>query len=303
MISVVICTFNPRPDYFASTLAALNSQTLQAEEWELVVVDNCSNPPVVLPTAGIGQRKLVVENQPGLTPARLRGIKECMGDLIVFVDDDNVLHPEYLAEAQRLAKQRPELGAFGGTASVIYEQDPEPNFRCLADSSSLYRPLKQAQWSNLYLNDTTPFGAGLCVRKTVAEAYAKMVSSDPIRRSLDKVGDQILLCGDTDLAWTAVDMGLGCGVFPELQFDHLISAKRVSPRHLLREVEGFSYSWLLLHRLRRLPLNGILSCESLSQKALWWWSYLRQSPVARAISMARRRGQARAAAVLLPSGD
>ena len=47
MLSVVICTHNPRPDYFPRCLNALRSQTLSPDLWELVVVDNRSDGPGV----------------------------------------------------------------------------------------------------------------------------------------------------------------------------------------------------------------------------------------------------------------
>jgi len=46
MISVIICTHNPRPDYFSRVLAALRQQTLPLSEWELLVIDNQSAEPI-----------------------------------------------------------------------------------------------------------------------------------------------------------------------------------------------------------------------------------------------------------------
>ena len=39
------------------------------------------------------------EDELGLTPTRLRGIAEAEGDLLVFIDDDNILTPDYLERA------------------------------------------------------------------------------------------------------------------------------------------------------------------------------------------------------------
>ena len=44
---------------------------------------------------------IVREDTLGLTPARLRGIRESKGDLLVFVDDDNVLDVDFLEVALR----------------------------------------------------------------------------------------------------------------------------------------------------------------------------------------------------------
>src|SRR5437870_757728 len=97
-VSVIVCTHNPRDDYFARCVAGLESQTLPRERWELIVVDNAS-------AAGRGPRedlswhpfvRLLPEATLGLTPARLRGIRDATGELLVFVDDDNVLDADFL---------------------------------------------------------------------------------------------------------------------------------------------------------------------------------------------------------------
>jgi len=43
-ISVVLCTYNPRADYLQRCVAGLKAQTLAQSAWELVVVDNNSQP-------------------------------------------------------------------------------------------------------------------------------------------------------------------------------------------------------------------------------------------------------------------
>ena len=43
-VSVVIPTHNPRMDYLRRVLEALRQQTLPCEQWELLFVDNNSQP-------------------------------------------------------------------------------------------------------------------------------------------------------------------------------------------------------------------------------------------------------------------
>src|SRR3954468_7009251 len=97
-LSVVICTHNPRPDYLYRVIDSLKAQTLPRHRWELLVVDNASAKlPIEArdlawhPSAGIAREEAL-----GLTAARIRGIALTAGDLIVFVDDDNVLASDYL---------------------------------------------------------------------------------------------------------------------------------------------------------------------------------------------------------------
>src|ERR1700731_4167104 len=102
MLSVIICTHNPRLDYFQRCVDGLRNQTLSCQEWELLLVDNRSDEPVAdcVDLSWHPVTRVVREEAPGLTAARLRGIRESRGDLVVFVDDDNVLDRDFLEVAQ-----------------------------------------------------------------------------------------------------------------------------------------------------------------------------------------------------------
>jgi hypothetical protein len=45
-LSVILCTHNPRPDYLSRVLASLRGQTLPAEQWEFLLIDNASRQPL-----------------------------------------------------------------------------------------------------------------------------------------------------------------------------------------------------------------------------------------------------------------
>src|SRR5882672_7306824 len=98
-VSVIICTHNPRPHYLVRALNALRAQTLSFDRWEFLLVDNASKEPVA-ETYDISwhpNARHVLEQELGLAPARRRGMREATCDLFIFVDDDNVLDPEYLS--------------------------------------------------------------------------------------------------------------------------------------------------------------------------------------------------------------
>ena len=103
-------------DYFDRCLAALRGQTLPVEQWDLLIVDNRSDRPVAsaIDLSWHANARVVCESTLGLTPARLRGIRERRADLLVFVDDDNVLAPDYLQRAVAIANEYPFLGAWSG---------------------------------------------------------------------------------------------------------------------------------------------------------------------------------------------
>src|SRR5712691_6902938 len=101
MTSVIICTHNPRMDYLARVLTALKEQTRSKELWELLFIDNASDEPLAgrVYLSWQPNAKHVRETAIGLTSARIRGINESRGNLLVFVDDDNVLDRDYLEQA------------------------------------------------------------------------------------------------------------------------------------------------------------------------------------------------------------
>jgi glycosyltransferase involved in cell wall biosynthesis len=289
-ISVAICTHNPRADYLARTLAGLRAQTLPHTEWELLLVDNASRPPVETDLSWHPHARRVSEPALGLTNARLRSIAETATDLLIFVDDDNVLAPDYLAVARELAAQWPILGAWGGHIEPEFESPPpdwtRPYWQALA-----IRPVERDRWSNVKGEPLAePYGAGLCVRRSVARAYLESLQADPRRRALDRTGTQLTSGGDTDFVHRASDLGLGTGLFAKLRVTHLIPAARTEESYLLRLVEALSYSKTLLDALR-----GIRPVQpSRSQRLFDFYRHLHISLRERRFLAARARGRARA---------
>src|SRR5262249_1907597 len=114
MLSVIICTHNPRRDYFSRCLEGLRAERFPHSQWELVVVDNASDELLEgrVDLSWHPAARVVREETQGLTSARLRGIRESRGDFLIFVDDDNVLDPDFLEMAVRIARERPFLGSW-----------------------------------------------------------------------------------------------------------------------------------------------------------------------------------------------
>src|SRR5688572_4101532 len=125
-ISVITCSHNPRPDYLERVLDALRKQTLDKSRWEFLLIDNSSQDSLEarVDLSWHSNARHIREGKLGLTHARLRGIREASGDLLVFVDDDNILDDDYLDEALRVAEEWPRLGAWGGQTRPGFEENP-----------------------------------------------------------------------------------------------------------------------------------------------------------------------------------
>jgi hypothetical protein len=247
-LSVLICSHNPRADFLRRTLDALKEQTLPLQDWELILVDNASANPLAgsWDLSWHPNAKHVSEDELGLSMARQRGIREASSDLLVFIDDDNVLDKTYLTRAVGIKKEWPSLGAWG-SGSIIpeYELRPEAYVEELLPCLAL-RETARACWSNVYpCLEATPWGAGMCVRAKVADAYCRVYKASKILIT-DRRGNTLSSSGDAEMAYVACDLGFGMGNFPDLKLTHLIPRERVSAEYLLKLYEGTGTSDALL---------------------------------------------------------
>jgi len=296
-ISVIICTHNPRPDYLCRVLASLKAQTLPLEQWELLLVDNASGEPLAKAwdLSWHPNAHHIREDELGLTPARLRGIKESTGDFLVFVDDDNVMAADYLAEMPAIFRQWPTMGAIGGSIRGEFETDPPDWIRPYISSLAVFE-LGRNYWSNFEeWSLATPLGAGLSVRRQVALAYTEKVRGSSLRRMLDRCGQGMGAGGDTDLALCAVDLGLGTGRFTTLKMTHLIPSSRLTRDYIVRLYAGFAVADEVLRVIRKNPPAKIDLSFPLRKKLRWLNRFLRMRGLKRDLFLAceKSRWQAR----------
>ena len=255
-VSVILCTHNPRPDYFGRVLAALRAQTTPLQQWEFLVIDNASNERLedLWDLSWHPHGRHVRENELGLTAARLRGIKESSGDLLVFVDDDNVLAADFLEQAEAISARCPFLGAFGaGVLEPEFEAPPPPELLPRLHMLAL-RSVPSALWSNNPQDSACiPWGAGLCVTRRTANFYQQLVKKLTINSVLDRRGQQLFSGGDNVFSWASAGVGQGFGLFPELRVTHLILAGRLNQRYFVRLIHDHAFS----HGVLRYLLAGI----------------------------------------------
>jgi len=299
-LSTIICTHNPRPDYFGRCLGALRAQTLASDRWELLVIDNLSAEPLAprLDLAWRSGARIVREETLGLTPARLRGIREAAGEVLVFVDDDNVLDPDYLATALRVAEERPYLGAWSGQCRPAFEETP-PSWSRRYWGNLCIRLFDADVWSNLpRLPETMPAGAGLCVRRGVAQRYLRLHEEGARGVQLDRTGGSLISGGDQDLAACACDLGLGVGLVASLGLDHIIPPQRFKIDYLERLSEGINFSSTLLDAYWGQPVRP-RSAVGRAVDLLRTW---RQPQPHRRLLRAAYRGREKAARMLTHEG-
>jgi GT2 family glycosyltransferase len=119
-VSVVVPTFNIAR-YVGDCLASVRAQTLS--DWECIVVDDGS-------TDATAQRirqdadpriKLIEQSNKGVSTARNLGLASARGTYLLFLDGDDLLHPQALSRLSAHLDAHPQAVAAYGTVWAIFE--------------------------------------------------------------------------------------------------------------------------------------------------------------------------------------
>jgi len=233
-LTVILPTYNPRSEFLERTLAALQSQTLDFGLWSLLVIDNASPAPL---SPGLVEwhpnGRLVREEQLGLTHARLRGILEADGELLVWVDDDNVLDPNYLTLSREAFTKKPHLGAAGGRSLADYLEPPPAWYRpgiAPLGCRDLGEEEIRVKWDSTAPTypHAAPIGAGMVTRKRAIQTWVDAIRNDPTRLALGRTGTALTSGEDNDMNLTLLRAGWDLAYLPDLRLRHLIPPGRLT---------------------------------------------------------------------------
>ena len=119
LVSVVIATYR-RPAKLAGLVDALHAQTLPADRFEIVIVDDGSSDDTaavltkLAATSAVALRPILMDENRGPAAARNTGWRAAVAPVIAFTDDDCVPQPDWLA-AGLAAMATGEVGVVGRT--------------------------------------------------------------------------------------------------------------------------------------------------------------------------------------------
>jgi GT2 family glycosyltransferase len=290
-ISVIICTHNPNLNYLKRVLISLKEQKFRIDNWELLIVDNVSEKTVenLVDLSWHPNGRHIREEKLGLTSARIRGIAESKGDLLVFVDDDNCLKENYLNVLLEAFESMSLLGVLGA-GRIIPEFETEPTSTEVPFLRSLaIRNEVKAHFSNeVHYHKGIPYGAGMCIRRSIAKTYVDTCATSQVAVSLDRNGSDLLSGGDIDLALHACNKGYLAGVLPELELIHIIPKTRLDHGYLIKIAAGHAASSYLLSKIwnfKQYPENPLIK---------WgrhWKNRIKAKGLARKILVAEYRAE------------
>ena len=238
--SVAICTHNGA-ERLEAVLAALSLQTFDASEWEVLVIDNASTDETVQTAMAMFQRlfagrgRVVNEPQLGLSYARARAAREAGGEIICFLDDDNIPAPEFVEAAVLAFVQHPKAGVLGGKVLPRWETLPTPLSEAVASFAlAICDEGEIARQNNVGGGGVV--GAGMCVRR---EVLRRIYESGTIAsRVTGRTGKNLMGGEDLVISIKAKQLGWEIWYVPTLHIEHVIPARRMEKEYLLRLFEG-----------------------------------------------------------------
>lgn len=251
-VTVCVCAHNPRSALLADVIASIARQTA---DFGFLLLDSASKPPLSeaalqpLRDAGISAR-LVREERPGLTRARIRAIAETDTEWILFCDDDTVLMSDFVAEGKAFIAQRPEIGCFGGRLLL----PPEIHCPGWARPFLPYLAIKDIGDEPLAgiadgWREWEPPGAGVFVARDVLEEFRRFVEHSPDSLSLGRSGANLSSCEDSLMARCAYALNKAAGYNPRLVLHHHIDPRRLRFSYLMRLLRGYAFSHVALERV------------------------------------------------------
>lgn len=250
--TVVICTYNGAQRLPAVLERLRSQQQVDTLTWEVLVIDNNSSDQ----TAAVIRQyqanwpahpplRYGFEPRQGIAFARRCAIRQSQGQLIGFLDDDNLPEATWVSAAYTFGHTHLEAGAFGSEIKAHFEVAPPPNFHRIA---SLLAIIERGDTPFPYprRRGLLPAGAGMVVRR---QAWLGCVPATP--RLTGVCGQSLVHKGEDVETLTYIrDGGWQVWHNPAMKIWHQVSAERLQPSYLLRLCRAVGYSRFPLRMAR-----------------------------------------------------
>ena len=246
-VTVAMCTHNPEPRLLRRAVQAVIAQTQELPAADVLLVDNASNPPLAKSHPLDDHRvTLIREERLGLTAAREAAIAAAKGDVLVFVDDDNIIWPRYLLTVADAFKGDAALGLLGGRVVPEYETEPPPWLHEFEAWLAIrrYEPDLHVETTAPPVSEFFPVGAGFAVRRALAEEY--VADSKATMAIQGRRGTALSSGEDTDLGLFTVSRNYKLAVTGTLCVTHVIGRSRLEVEYVRRLGAGLAASALAL---------------------------------------------------------
>ena len=277
-LTVAICTWN-RAALLEQTLVQMCKLVVPAGvEWELLLINNNSTDNTEDVTRSFANRlpiQHILEARQGQSHARNRAIEAATGDLLIFTDDDVLVHENWLAEYAAAAARWPDAGYFGGLIEPWFEHEPP---QWLADNQTAFAGMLVAR--NLGAVERTlgpdeePYGANMAFRMTAIRGHL----FDP---NLGLAGDNAIRFDESDYCRRLRASGITGVWVPSASVRHFVVAARMTLDYVWKYYEGTGRS--------SVRMNGPLEGHAVFGAPRWLYRQYAEARVSSIWKRARRR--------------
>lgn len=263
MLSVILCTYN-RERYLYNVLHSLAAGSYR--DYEIVLVNNNStdgteaecrrfqadHPDVTF--------RYCIESQQGLSYARNRGIQESQGEVLVYVDDDALVNPEYLQTYADFFRQHPEAMAAGGPILPQYDGCEEPLWMSHYTRQLVTGKLDLGSREREFPNGAFPGGGNAAYRKEVFDQVGLF------NVELGRKGNSLIGAEEKDLFDKMTSRGIRFYYLPTAILYHLIPPKKLTDDYFNR----LTYSIGISERYRTRQIGTGKYLGRLWKEAVKW---------------------------------
>lgn len=248
-VSVVIVTYNGK-NRLTETLKHLSLQCNVDFQWEVLLIDNNSTDGTAHYAKDywnlLGkpcELRTYLESQPGTLNARNAGFEQAKFKYVLFCDDDNSLSSNYLKIAFNYIVQDENIAALGGKGIPKFEIDskvPEwimPHIRFLGCGP---------QGNNT--GDTTYAKGCLYTAGTIIDRVwiNKLKEVGFVPKLSGRIGNSLIAGEDTELMYAFKAIGGKLHFCEDMEFHHVIPAKRLTLDYFKRLYRAMGYSDFIL---------------------------------------------------------
>ena len=146
-VSVIIPTYN-RSSYLVEAIDSVMSQTYKACE-VLVIDDGSSDDTREAVNRYAGGISYIYQDNKGPSAARNNGIRNAKGDLIAFLDSDDIWHPEKLEKQVAVFVENPSVGLIA-TGYVDIDTRYEPIKSIVLTSNEINCAKRKELYKNFF---------------------------------------------------------------------------------------------------------------------------------------------------------
>ena len=224
-ISAIIATRN-RASYLRKAVESLVHQTLDPDLYEIIVVDNGSQDntkQVVEEFAFVPNLHYFFEPVPGCSRARNTGWRNAQGQIIAFMDDDAIAHPEWLARyIEAFDHYGASVGSIGGKVELIWEV-PKPDWL----STRLLGILSVYHYSDAMVVLDTDQWLSIC---NLAYPIEVLKKANGLREDLGRQGNNLRAGAENFLRQQTDEWGLITVYHPDILVQHHIPLSRLTKK-------------------------------------------------------------------------